>query len=141
MNLNQLESPAFAPCLYDKSLYSLEGCVPCALALLTGVSPRTINENYSGKWSESKIIRFLRKKNFTCYKLSDRILKTRSDVIEENLRPYHLVLTIQKMNKKETSVQVIWDGYVFHNFSIAPLRPLEFVNNRLISAWVLKRRA
>lgn len=140
--LKNWESLKFRPFLFDR-LYNVYGCGASALSTLLGENPEKYflqNKKNNPYWPESLMLSKIRRGGYRTMKLTDKIVKTTDDFIELAVSEYHILLTKQKMTKNETSWQVIWGGYIFHNFEIRPLKPFEFINNKLLDSWVLKRK-
>lgn len=142
INLRFWESSNFNPHLWDKA-YTNFGCGASILATLLGEDPATLyleNKKNNPFWPENLVINKIRRGGYKVLKLKDNIVKKSSLFVELNIKEYHLLLTHQIMTKNESSWQLIWNNYIFHNSEIRPLNGLEFVNNRLINAWILKKK-
>lgn len=60
--------------------------------------------------------------------------------ITNQITKRHILLVIQDYNKSEKSMSVIYNDIIYHNFSMMPLKPLEFLNRPLSSVFVLKKK-
>lgn len=142
INLQNWESKNFNPYLWD-TIYNTYGCGASLLATLLGENPTELylkNKKNNPYWPEKLVINKIQRGGYDVLKLNDSITKISELVVDFNIKEYHILLTNQRMTKNETSWQLIWNNYIFHNMEIRPLKPLEFINNRLINVWVLKKK-
>jgi hypothetical protein len=125
---------------YDSTMFSLYGCGACALALLTGISPKTLylqNSFDNPNWPIDKVLRILRDEFFEIQEITNEGVKKNKTDIDMPISSYHPILTVQKMTKSETSFQFIYNNLVYHNFETRPLKPMEFLNNPIVKAYLI----
>lgn len=134
----------FVPHLFDHSAYGLYGCGATALSLITGIKSNIIfrskkfKENESlFSWNDTFMRGFLRKQGFSIIPITLCEVSNFQTYIESPIKNYHVILMSQLMKKNEASWSVIFNNYIFHNFEILPLKPLEFINNPILSAYVI----
>jgi hypothetical protein len=142
IDFQKWESRYFNPFLWDFELYNSYGCGASLIATLTGESPVDLfikNKKNNPYWPESLILSKIRRAGYKTLELTVERTKQSYKVIDLPIKEYHILLTLQYMTKGETSWQLIWGNYIFHNFEIRPLKPLEFINNPLIKSWIIKK--
>lgn len=144
INFAEFEVKRFPLVLYDADIYGLSSCGYCLLGLITGHDPYKIKKlNKQRNSCEDKfIINYLKKNNFKIAALTQcNMSNTLSNLIDEKIKPYHVLITSQLLKRNECSWFCHYFGYNFHNFTINKTRILDFVNYPLISAYLIKHKS
>ena len=127
----------FIPHLFRES-YESYGCGATALATITGVHPVQIclKSPSVADWKDEFMANFLKKRGYLVVQLTKCNL-TYKRAFEEIIGVNHVLLVSQLIKKNEASWSVIYKDYIFHNFRISTLTPLDFLVNPLLSAYVV----
>ena len=142
INFESFEMKKFTPFLYDP-IFNFYGCGYCAASLLTGVFPSKILQlnNKNIHCSDRFLINYLKKNKFKIQPLSlCGVSNTRADIIKNKIHPYYVILAKQLYKKNENSWAIICNNFIFHNFTIYPLKELEFVNRPIMGAYLIKHK-
>lgn len=126
----------FAPYLFTECS---GGCGANALALITGVHPEKIhntNKENESDWRDSFMLAFLRHRKYNVIPLT-MCSASQKAAFADSIDEKHVMLTSQLIDKKLASWQVIFDNYVFHNFGISGLKSREFINNPIMTAYIV----
>lgn len=83
------------------------------------------------------MVEFLRANGFLVFAITKCDVSKDQDAIDYHIFSDHVVLVSSLVAKSETTWQVIYDGFIFHNFEIDKMSPLEFLNNPPRTAYVL----
>lgn len=145
MKLSDWETICFSPYLWDRLLSA--SCGFNALALLSGFNPFQIKKKYKragfshshdSHCSEDFAVSFLRKW-YDILKLDEKTIQEPAETAN-NVTANHLLLMVQSFSHSENSYVVTWQGMMYHNFEIYPLKPMEFINRPIKSMYILKRK-
>ena len=117
----------------------LAGCGATALSLLTGERALLIGPGRQD-WTSDYMVGHLRRKRFSVARLTLRNL-TNFGSIECPIERSHVVLARIKVVKGEASWIVIYDGMVYHNYEITPLKPYEMLNHPVMEAFLVCHRS
>lgn len=125
----------FNPHLFDKIWFSGFGCGRTALSLLTGIPPNKFPEQKNYK--DLYMVRELMSRNFITLPITIADVSQTPQFIASHIKDNHVVLTSQMAIKGEATWSVLFGGYVFHNFAVESLQPLELLNRPLLSAYLI----
>lgn len=133
INFSDYKVTKFNPYLFDRS-WSY-GCGRTALSTLTGVAPYKFVEqkNYTDKY----MIRELVDRNFVVLPITNADVTQTPQFIVSHIKESHVILASQLAIKGEGTWSAYYGGYSFHNFAVEELKPLEFLNRPLLSAYVI----
>ena len=141
VDFSKFEVYKFTPFLFPEYCSSLYGCGANILSLLSGLPQNKIKPPIKSRpdhWPDSFIIKFLKERKFEILKITQCSLSNNEDrQIIESLTRYNLILTSQLVLKNECSWYLTWDNYYYHGSSISKLRPFDFLNYPIISAYCL----
>lgn len=139
IDLSKWETTKFTPAIYGDPVVALYGCGPCALSLLLGDDPSVyyFANNKSKFWPVEKMLAKI-KAEYDVLLITDELTNHTENLIYNSINSNHLILTVQHVSKGETSYQIIYKNIIFHNFEISALKPLEFINHRVVKAFILK---
>lgn len=130
----------FIPYIYDPYIHSSVSCGCSTLALLTGISPfilSVLNKN-KNHTSDKFMLDILKSNGFKIAKLTQcSVSNNTSRVLQNSIKYYHVLLVSQLVLKNEATWSVINDQYIYHNFLVNLLKPLEFLNRPPITAYLL----
>ncbi len=130
----------FAPQIFNTAYNAIGGCGANALSVLTGINPLDIkNTNPKNKndWKDKFVVDFLRDCGFTVEPITLCDVSNSEIYVESPITKNHVLLISQLLIKNEASWSVIYKDYIFHNFEIVPLKGLEFVNNPILTAYIV----
>jgi hypothetical protein len=133
-----LEVRQFNPHLCCVPTAGLAGCGAATLSLLSGVHPLKIFNTGSKRfdWKPEFMEEWLRERGFLVMQLSPKVLAF-DDYIINPITKDHVLLVQQHLTKNECSWAVIFGDLYFHNFEVARLNSLEFINHPLERAYVI----
>jgi hypothetical protein len=124
----------FNPFLFSGSDTALMGCGACALALVTGIAPKTIAAQNGGvDYPDVFMTRFLRQHGLRVLKLTECNMSAAKD----DIGAWHVVLLSQLFKRNEASWGIIFRGMYYHNFCIYALDSLSMLNKPVLSAYVI----
>ena len=141
-NFIKYELKKFPASLFSFNEYCSLGCGPNALGLITGEDPAEIFKKHNNRtsYSDDLMINFLRKKGFSCFKVTKCNISNKKEInnyLINKLSPKNLLLTCQMIRKNEASWFVSWDNLTFHNFEIVRFNFSDMINNPVISCYVI----
>lgn len=116
------------------SFFSSNGCGASALAVLTGENPKSMKSRPD--WDKQFMARHLRKRGFKVKELT-RFGVTNRQFAEYPIDGKHVILACCKFNETEASWVVVHRNKLYHNFEKSKLRPYEFLNHPIISAFIV----
>jgi hypothetical protein len=142
VDFSKLTSKKFSPHLYDILTHSTIGCGANALSLITGVPPhKFVKQNRRrNHYSDSFMIRNLRKSGFKVYTLNKCNLTNRETAVKYKIQDNHILLMSQLFLKKEASWTVSWNSLMFHNFEVSRLDPFSIINCPIVSAYIICKK-
>lgn len=133
-DFNRYATSCFNPYLFTGVARARLGCGACALALLTGARPESIAAKNGGRhYSDEFMIRFLRARGFQTVRLTLCNLSARTS----KLGNAHVLLTSQLFRRNEGTWGVIHGDLFYHNFSAYNLETLAFLNQPILSAYLV----
>lgn len=140
-NFKKLQVSKLPVTLWDNFEYEKSGCGATALALLTGKNPKDIAlKNGKNHYSDRFMVDFLRKNKISVYEVN-RANLTQSKEWRHQLSDNNVVLYSAHTSKKESSFFVTFNGYLYHNFTIAKANYLDFLNFPIDSCYVLFKKS
>jgi len=143
VDLTKWEIKKFVPFLFDSSLYGSIGCGYSVISTLTGESPFSLkkkNKN-SEHCSDEFVIKRIKLKGFKVLPITKCLVSnTKSDYIYDKIKDYHCLLMSQLYKKAEASWTISVFGKIYHNYMAYDLKPLEFVNRPIVSAFLISRK-
>ena len=140
VDFNSFAISRFVPNIFDPYIHT---CIPCGistLALLTGINPFILNASNKNRdhTSDKFMLDILKSNGFKIAKLTQcSVSNNTSRVLQNSIKYYHVLLVSQLVLRNEASWSVIYDQYIFHNFLVNLLKPLEFLNRPPITAYLL----
>ena len=140
INFDSFAINKFVPHIYDPYAHVSIPCGSSALSLLTGVDPFILSASNKNKdhTSDKFMLSILKSNGFKIAKLTQcSVSNNRTRVLENNIKYYHVLLVSQLVLRNECSWSVIYDQYIFHNFLVNLLKPLEFLNRPVITSYLL----
>lgn len=120
--------------VYNHETDGVWGCGASLISLLTGADPINLfkeNKKNNPLWPETVVIGYLKSFGF---KIDFVTLSQYGEMNSKVIYSTPLV-TVQRMNEKDTSYQFIHCGLVWHNFEARPFRALEFLQRPLVDCW------
>lgn len=124
----------FDPYLFASGANAGFGCGATALALLTGIFPRSIaHENGDHHFPDEFMVQFLRRHRYGVQQLT----LCNVSASESNIGPEHVVLLSQLFRRNEATWGVIYSGIYFHNFAVYQLENLSLLNKPVLSAYLV----
>src|SRR6185503_1902576 len=128
----------FVPHLYNHERYYGYGCGANALSTITGICPTAIRNTNKNEddWRDSFMLQFLRKCNYKVIPLTKCNLTNRS-YCRKTITTYHVLLVSSLLKKNEASWQIIYGGYIFHNFEICQFTNFELFDNPILTAYLI----
>jgi hypothetical protein len=134
VDFSRYATSCFTPYLFTGSARTRLGCGACALALLTGVRPEAIAARNGGPhYPDDFMVRFLRTRGFKVLRLTMCNLSARAS----KLGNAHVILISQLFRKNEGTWGVIHNGLFYHNFSSYNLETMAFLNQPILSAYLI----
>ncbi len=133
-NFAKLAVKKFPLHLFNKEDFQLSGCGPNALALITGVDPKTVKGKDHA--SDRFMVNFLRRKGFSVYQITKANL-TNTKIVSYPVTDQHVVLYSSLVRKKEATWGVLYSGFVFHNFEITKANMYQMINWQWLSAYII----
>jgi len=134
VDFNLYAASCFIPHLFTDPKRERLGCGACTLALLTGARPESIAaKNGKAHYSDEFMVGFLRTRGFQTLRLTMCNLSARSS----KLGRAHVILTSQLFRRNEGTWGVIHGDVYYHNFSFYALERLAFLNQPLLSAFLV----
>jgi hypothetical protein len=127
----------FVPHLFHPPFCKL-GCGASTISLLTGKFPDDIPTR--SDWPVRCMTSFLRKNGFDLMRLTKRQV-TNCEGPTYPITKSHVVLSLIKMLKGESSWIVLHNGMVFHNFEFSFFDPYEMFNHPVVDAYLLKHKS
>lgn len=140
INFDSFAINKFTPYIYDPYVHVSVPCGCSALALLTGVNPFHISALNKSKdhTSDKFMLDFLKSNGFKIAKLTQcSVSNNITRVLENKIKYYHVLLVSQLVLRNEASWSVINDQYIYHNFLVNLLKPLEFLNRPVLTSYLL----
>jgi len=136
-----LEVKKFSPTIYTYN--AKKTCGTAALAVITGEDPYDIDvspiKGKSKHWSDRAILRYLTKRKYEIYPISVPNIKTSNTYVQQPITENHVVLLSMRVTSRQSTWCVLFKDLLYHGAEILPLRPMEFLNNKLYSSYVLFR--
>lgn len=124
----------FNPYLFTGAARARLGCGACALALLTGARPESIAGKNGGRhYSDKFMVSFLRIRGFQTVRLTMCNLSAGASTLGST----HVLLTSQLFRRNEGTWGVIHSDLFYHNFSSYNLDTLAFLNQPILSAYLV----
>lgn len=151
---NKLKS-SFMFRMYEEPFYQLTkpsyvdeklvrgSCGTYALSSLFDVPPEIVSKwlpKTAKTWSDREIKKILDKKGWIVKEVTVTALKTNEHYIETPINQDHILLVGQRTSKHEGTWAFAYKNKWIHNYETMDLNPLEFVNNPIMSAYVLCRK-
>lgn len=134
INFDLFLAQSFSPHLYSSEWAHVYGCGCTALVTLTGVNPNAIK--YRSTWEDDFMISFLKKRKWLVQKLTKHNICNRAGIAGP-IKRNHIILASLLLRKKEASWMIIYDNYCFHNFEICVLKPYDFMNMPILTAYLV----
>lgn len=139
VDFDAFEVSKFTPHIFCYHMDMTYGCGASALSLLTGIHPSKFKAPPRGDWKDHIVLSILNANKFKTARLTMRGV-TNFDWTSYPIGRQHVVLAKIKLIKYNASWVVIHSGIIFHNFELAPLKPLEFINHPVMAAYLVKGR-
>lgn len=135
---NKLRCTKFVPHLFLDSVSTGMGCGRCTLALLTGDDPITEMKGvpYSSV-SDKIMVAYLKRRGIIVLPITRADVTQIPNVIMNHIGKQHVILASQLVSKNEATWTVIVGDVQFHNFTVLDVKPLDFINRPLLSAYCL----
>ena len=140
INFDSFAIKKFIPNIFDPYVYASISCGCSTLALLTGIDPFILSASNKNRdhTSDKFMLDILKSNGFKIAKLTQcSVSNNRTRVLENNIKYYHVLLVSQLVLRNEASWSVIQGDYIYHNFIINLLKPLEFLNRPVITSYLL----
>lgn len=140
-------SPRFTPHFLNRDYMKLKGgCGTSSLALLTGITPKKIDEIAVKKdrdwWTDRDMLKFL---NSNGYKTTELTISRVTNALfgkssNTPIKYNHVLLIGQYYYANEGTWSVVNKNTIYHNFEAAPLNALEFINNPTMSVYIVEHK-
>ncbi len=118
-------------------------CGTYALSALLHLPPETISKSLpktAKTWSDRAMKKMLSKHGWVVKEVTVTALKTNEEYIERPISEKHILLLGQRTSKHEGTWAFVYKDTWVHNYVEEKLNPLEFINNPIMSAYVLCRK-
>lgn len=118
-------------------------CGTYALSSLLDIAPEIISKwlpKTAKTWSDREMKKLLDKRGWIVKEVTVTALKTNTTYIEAPIKSDHILLVGQRTSKHEGTWAFAYKNKWIHNYEADNLDPLEFVNNPIMSAYVLCRK-
>jgi hypothetical protein len=125
--------------IFDHEEDGVWGCGACLISLLTGIDPIHLykkNKKRNPHWPEDLVVDSLKAFGFQVNSVS----LNKYGLINPKVVYSSPLVTVQRMNEKDTSYQFIYCGLVWHNFEARPFKALEFIQRPLVSCWLINHK-
>lgn len=135
----------FTPHLFTSTYTNVinNGCGGNVLSMLTGINPvyiKNSNKENPHDWRDEFMLNFLRRRKFNVIPITRKeVTNCDNFTIKEydGITSKNVLLLSQHLTKKDATWSIIYKEYIFHNFDISRLSYLEFINNPILTAYVI----
>lgn len=128
----------FSPNLFN-SAHEMCGCGSTALATICpNINPYDIRDYKNPKsWKDKFMISFLKDRGYKILPITFCSVCNDPYYVDNPITKNHVILISQLLMRNEATWSVIYKDFIFHNFSITKLTPLEFINNPILTAYLV----
>lgn len=139
--IHGLQTLKFRPRLYKGVGDGLRGsCGTSALSTLTGISPILVGRKLAKtaeSWRDRPMRKFLSRLGYQTTPVTMCDVTSESQYVHYPIRRFHVLLVSQLMIRNEGSWSVVHRNRVYHNMEESALEPLEFLNNPLMTVYIV----
>jgi hypothetical protein len=130
----------FNPHLFDIDKHPYSTCGSAVLSLLTGESPTKVEKSLpkgSDDWTDKPLINYLINRGYEVKKVTQCDVTEHPTVVEYPIKNEHVLIVSKLVCRDEGTWTVVHNQFEYHNFEINMLKPLEYLNNPIMSAYVV----
>ena len=108
--------------------------------MLTGIKPEITGQGVrSGNYTDSFMLKFLRKHKISAYQVSQANLSNKS-VWKYTINDEHVILISMLVKKRESTWMLIYNDTVFHNFESTKMDTYSMFNFPIVSMYILHKQ-
>lgn len=116
------------------------GCGASCLSMLTGIKPEITGQGVrGGNYTDSFMLKFLRKHKISAYQVSQANLSNKS-VWKYTINDEHVILISMLVKKRESTWMLIYNDAVFHNFESTKMDTYSMFNFPIVSMYILHKQ-
>lgn len=133
----------FSPHLYDMMVRPYDTCGTAVLSTITGESPIKVEKHLprgQRHWTDTALTNYLKQKGYIVKKVTKCDVTGDPTFVQYPITDQHVVITTKLVCKNEGTWTLTYNGAEYHNFEVYKMNPLEYLNNPIMSAYVVYHR-